>query len=301
MADSELATRAPENDAMEDLPTPGDSAVQSGASMGEHCTTDRPTDQTPSGEMSKFGEVDVYISKPAGYPQTPARFLLLLTGGTGVHSINNQLQADKYAGHGYLVIMPDQFSGDAAPNSASVDTKLNTDSTLLERIKLGVAETAKSFMLDMWLARHTPESVLPIIHKVLDTAKDEYADAIAYGGGVYAAGYCFGAKYVIMLAGQHPDSVMYGQVDGRDEEEGMVSKGPLIKSGAIAHGTQVTRRDVCAVKAPLLMVCVENDQLFPEEILEQGRQHMQANGVEHDIKIYPGVPHGKLSAASNAK
>lgn len=50
--------------------------------------------------------------------------------------------------------MPDQFSGDTAPNSASVDTKLNPDPPLLERIKLGVAETAKSFMLDMWVSRY---------------------------------------------------------------------------------------------------------------------------------------------------
>ena len=91
---------------------------------------------------------------------------------------------------------------------------------------------------------------------MLDTAKDEYADAVAYGGGIYGAGYCFGAKYVIMLAGEHPHSVMFGQKDTKDEEEGMVSKGPLIKSGVVAHGTLVTREDVCAVKAPLLMVCV---------------------------------------------
>lgn len=153
MADSELATRAPENDAMEDSVVTGDSVAQSGASMGEHCTTDRPTGQTATtGEMSKFGEIDVYISKPQGYPQTPARLLLLLTGGTGVHSINNQIQADKYASHGYLVIMPDQFSGDAAPNTASVVTEVNPDPPLLERIKLGVVETAKSFMLDMWVS-----------------------------------------------------------------------------------------------------------------------------------------------------
>lgn len=153
MAESELATRAPENDALEDATLIAeDLAAQSGASMGKHCTIDRPTSQTPTGEMSKFGEIDGYISKPQGYPQAPARLLLLLTGGTGVHSVNNQIQADKYAAHGYLVIMPDQFSGDAAPNAASVDTKANPEPPLLERIKLGIAETAKSFMLDMWVS-----------------------------------------------------------------------------------------------------------------------------------------------------
>ncbi len=256
MDNPEIATKAPENDAMEDLPSSGDSQVQIGSGMGDHCTTDRPVSGRPTGEISKFGETTVYVSKPPMYPQSPARLLLLLTGGTGAHSVNNQLQADKYAAQGYVVIMPDQFNGDAAPNSSSVDTKVDPDPPLLERIKLGLAETAKSFVIDMWLARHTPEKVLPIIQRVLDAASDEYADAVAYGGGIYGAGYCFGAKYVIMLAGQHPDSVMFGQKDGKDEEEGMVSKGPLLKAGVIAHGTLVTREDVRAVKAPLLMVCV---------------------------------------------
>jgi dienelactone hydrolase len=258
MGDSEVATRAPESDAMQDTIIPGDSQAQISASMGDHCATDRPTaGETPTGEMTKFGDIDVYVSKPATYPQSPARLLLLLTGGTGVHSVNNQLQADKYAAEGYVVIVPDQFGGDIAPsNNASVDAKIDPEPALLERIKLGVAETAKSFMLDMWLARQTPEKVLPIIHKVLDTMKEEYADAVAYGSGIYGAGYCFGAKYILMLTGEHPNSAMYGQKDGKDEEEGMVSKGPLIKAGVIAHATLVTREDVCAVKAPIFMVCV---------------------------------------------
>jgi dienelactone hydrolase len=50
----------------------------------------------------------VYISKPPDYPHSPGKLLLLLTGGTGIKSTNNQLQADKYAGEGFLVIVPDQ-------------------------------------------------------------------------------------------------------------------------------------------------------------------------------------------------
>jgi dienelactone hydrolase len=50
----------------------------------------------------------VYITKPADYPHSPSKLLLLLTGGTGLKSTNNQLQADKYASEGFLVIVPDQ-------------------------------------------------------------------------------------------------------------------------------------------------------------------------------------------------
>ncbi|EXJ89570.1 hypothetical protein A1O3_02637 [Capronia epimyces CBS 606.96] len=280
MSDPELATKAPESDAME-----------TGAGVGEHCVTDRPNpdDRQPSGEMTKFGDIDVYVSKPGDYPNSPAKLLLLLTPGTGVHSTNNQIQADIFASEGFVVIMPDQFRGDAAPNSKAIPAEEHP--SILEQVKLRAAETAKSFLVDMWLARQTPEKVIPILLKVIEAVKDEYADAIAHGEGIYSVGYCFGGKYVIMLAGEHPDTVVAGQPQG-DEEVGMVKKGPLIKAGAVAHATLVTREDFKAVQAPLALACVENDPLFPEEILQEGRKQFAASNIKHDIQVYSGVPHG---------
>ncbi|KKY16437.1 putative dienelactone hydrolase family protein [Phaeomoniella chlamydospora] len=306
MAEPEVATKAPESDAQEDKPTeatgtegsifPNDSVAQSGPSMGEHCVTDRPlpADQQPSGSLTQYSGIDVYVSKPSDYPHSPSRLLLLLTGGTGVHSINNQLQADKYASEGYVVVMPDQFSGDIAPTAATDPNEVAPATpSIIERLKLGFAETAKSFMIDMWLARHTPEKVLPILHKVLETARDEFADAVANGGGVYAVGYCFGAKYVLILAGENAESTVLGQPkEEADEEEAMVKSGPVIKAGAIAHATLVEKKDLTSLKAPVTMVCVENDQLFPAEILEAGREYLESNNVKHEIKVFPEVPHG---------
>ena len=269
MAEPEVATKAPENDALEDVdqipatpsPIPGDSRAQSGPSMGDHCISDRPADGTSTGEITKFDGIECYISKPTSYPSSPAKLLLLLTSGTGIHSTNNQLQADKFASEGYVVVMPDQFEGDAATNSAPSMTAIEEQS-ILEQVKLRAAEAAKSFMIDMFLARHGQEKVLPIVIKALESAKDEFADAVANGGGIYAVGYCFGAKYVLMLAGEHPDTVMSGQA-ASDEEAGMVSKGPLIKAGAIAHGTLVTRQDMRGIKAPVTMVCVGKKLCLP--------------------------------------
>lgn len=198
-----------------------------------------------------------------------------------------------------------------------VDRGEEQNPTLIEQVKMKVGETAKSFMIDMWLARHTQEKVLPILQKVLEVAKDEYADAVANGDGIYGAGYCFGAKYVVMLAGEHKDSVLWGQ-EQKDEEEGMLVTGPLVKAGAIAHATLVTREDLIAVKAPLSMACVgksylspwvslwpidvysESDPVFPEEILEEGRKHLEENKIEHEIKTYTGVPHGRVLTAFSA-
>ena len=54
-------------------------------------------------------ELEVYITKPSDYPHLPSKLLLFLSSGTGIHSKNNQLQADKYASEGFLVVMPDQY------------------------------------------------------------------------------------------------------------------------------------------------------------------------------------------------
>ena len=156
---------------------------------------------------------------------------------------------------------------------------------------MGFATTAKSFMVDMWLARQTPEKVLPILHKVVEGAREEFADAVANGGGVYAAGYCFGGKYVCLLGSELPDTVAHGQAS-KDEEQGVVKSGPLIKAGALAHGTLITKEDLEGIKSPITMACVENDQLFPDDVRTAGQKFLEEKKIKHEIKTYSGVPHG---------
>lgn len=192
--------------------------------------------------------------------------------------------------------MPDQFDGDLAPNSVDMTEVPEQGSWLeswLETAKLKVAEGAKALRIDLWLAYHTPERVLPILHKVIEGAKEEFADAVANGGGIYGVGYCFGAKYILILASEHADTVAWGQAAPKDEEQGAVNKAPILKAGAIAHGTMVIKEDLEAVKAPMYIVAVENDALFSEEeVLTPGRRAMEKNNVEHQVKVFSGVPHG---------
>ncbi|CAN9327351.1 unnamed protein product [Alternaria alternata] len=295
MADNDIATRAPESDAQEtpqeqpQEPKPaeesvfsGDTRAQQGPSMGEHCTTDRPTPsgEKPTGDLTKLGGVDCYIAKPADYPHSPSKLLLMLTGGTGVKSTNNQLQADKYASEGYLVVMPDQFDNDPAPNT-------------LESVKLRTAEGIKSFMIDMWLARHTPEKVLPLLHKVVEGAREEDADAVANGGGMYGVGYCFGAKYILMLASELPDTVAWGQEAQKDVEQGTAKKEPVLRAGAVAHPTMTYKEDLEAVKSPVYIAAVKDDPMLSEdEALTPGRRAMENNKIEHEIQVFSDVPHG---------
>lgn len=155
------------------------------------------------------------------------------------------------------------------------------------------ADFTKSFLIDMWLARQTPEKVLPIVHKVIEAAKDEFADAVANGGGIYSVGYCFGGRMTLLLAGEKPQTTtaLWGQ-PVKDEEAGIVKSGPHIKVGAIAHATLVSREDFEGVKSPLAFVCVENDQLFLDEVKKYGEEYLKENNVENEFKTYSGVPHG---------
>ena len=186
-----------------------------------------------------------------------------------------------------------RFDGDPAPNSVDM-SKIEENTSWLESVKLKTAEGIKAFMIDMWLARHTPEKVLPILHKVIEGAKEEFADAVANGGGIYGIGYCFGAKYILIMAGEHSGVASVGpNAPPKDEEQGAVKKESLIKAGAIAHGTMVTKDDLEAVKAPIYIAAVENDPLFPEdEVLTPGRRTLERNQVEHEIEVFSGVPHG---------
>lgn len=43
---------------------------------------------------------------------------------------------------------------------------------------------------------------MPILQRVIAAAKEEFADSVAYGGGIYAVGYCFGGKYVLLLGAE---------------------------------------------------------------------------------------------------
>ncbi|KAK0741257.1 Alpha/Beta hydrolase protein [Schizothecium vesticola] len=301
MTDTELATKAPESDAQET--TPSAAPATSAPRLSDHCTSSRPTPagQSGTGEITTLGDIDVYISKPSDYPHTPSKLLLLLTSGTGIRSVNNQIQADRFASEGYVVVMPDLFGGDPAPNTGNMMAdEPTTPGSFLDTFKIKAAETAKTFLIDMWLARHTQEKVLPIMYKVIDSCKDEFADAVSTGGGIYAVGYCFGARYVLLLGGERKEMPAWQGFSWASptsapqdvEADKARTVGPFIKAGALAHPTMVSPEDFVGLKAPVTVVAVENDPMCPDEVRMGLEDYMSKNNVEHEVQVYPGVPHG---------
>jgi dienelactone hydrolase len=202
--------------------------------------------------------------------------------------------------------MPDLFEGDPYSSSADLPPPETESSSIVETLALKFRETAKSFMIDMWLARHTEEKVMPILDKVIDAAKGEFADAVGNGGGIYAVGYCFGGRYILLLAGEHEQGQAgwTGSARQDDEEAGEIQKRvPQIKAGALAHATLVSTEDFEGLKVPVSLVCVESDPMFPDDVRTKGEDIMSQKSLEHEVQVYPGVPHGKTLdplEASNA-
>ena len=187
-----------------------------------------------------------------------------------------------------------RFAGNPAPTTSTTTTSpAEAHPSIIEQVKLGVANVAKAFTIDMWLARHTPETVLPLLHSVITSVKEEFADAVANGGGIYAVGYCFGAKYVLLLAADLHKDVAAGQrAPEAQAEEGMVRQGAQIKCGAIAHGTQITKDDMAGAEVPMCVIAVEDDPLFPDHIRNEGLEAMKAKKLDYEFRVYDGVPHG---------
>jgi dienelactone hydrolase len=151
---------------------------------------------------------------------------------------------------------------------------------------------AKSSMIDLWLARHTPAKVMPILRKVIEGAKEEFADAVASGDGIYCVGYCFGAKYALLLGGDGISDGTDSTSKPEDEEQAIPPPKPLIKVAAIAHGTQIAPEDISNLRVPTCLICVEDDPLFPNEVRTAGIAELERAGLEHEVKVYPEVPHG---------
>lgn len=96
---------------------------------------------------------------------------------------------------------------------------------------------------------------------------------------------------MLMLAGMGKDSEITDKES--KAEEGQIHKSPEIKCGVCAHGTLVNKDNVRKIKSPIQIIAVENDALFPEEVLEEARQSLKNAGVDHEVEVYKGVPHGK--------
>lgn len=185
--------------------------------------------------------VEAYFSYPEKGVITDG--ILLLPDIIGHAFINSQLVADQFAANGYLVVMPDQFHGDALP--------LNRPPGL---------------DLQEWLRGppgHLPDRVDPIIDACLKVMRDLGCKKIG------AAGYCFGAKYVV----RH---LQPGSID----------------AGFCAHPSFVDSKELEAIKGPLSIAAAVIDHHFPAEKRSESEEILSKTQQPFQINLFSGVLHG---------
>ncbi|KAK3138842.1 hypothetical protein QOZ80_5AG0374100 [Eleusine coracana subsp. coracana] len=118
--------------------------------------------------------------------------------------------------------------------------------------------------IPVWIKSHTPvkgfEEAKPIIAALKEKGMSQ----------VGAAGYCWGAKVVVELAKAHE-----------------------IQAAVLLHPSVVTVDDIKEVKCPISILGAEIDKISPPELVRQFEQVLSAtSGVDHFVKIFPGVSHG---------
>ncbi|KAK9366048.1 hypothetical protein V1509DRAFT_631095 [Lipomyces kononenkoae] len=244
--------------------------------------------------------------------------LLLLTNGLGIESVNNQLLADEFAREGYFVVMPDLFSSD--PNSPVPNMQQQQPGSLLARVKSLAVSSAAGFMTDMWVARHTEERTWPMLVNMVEEIVDLYRPR-----DMCVVGYSFGGKYALKML-QLPISA-----SATSEQSSMSASPPvpttgddpaatqltdssqpisastmplnvnlsnpswarLILTGIICHPSLVEPKDFVGIKKPVLIIAVQNDPLFPIELIQTAAKELNKNTVFHDVKWYDHkLPHG---------
>lgn len=117
---------------------------------------------------------------------------------------------------------------------------------------------------EQWRAKHSPEGKpMEDLKKIVEDLESKGITAIG------VAGFCWGAKVVITC------------------------KESIIKAVVLLHPSRVTIEDIKAVQVPTAILAAETDHSTPVSVIEEFQTALASQaGVEHFVKVYPGVVHG---------
>lgn len=197
--------------------------------------------------MIKVGPHDAYLATPPAHAtKRQEAGILYVPDVIGIYE-NSQLLADEFAAVGYTTLIIDLFSGDAIPLNRFAATDL------MDWIKNGYQGAGG----------HTTKEIDPIIVEAVAYMRDTLG--LKHIG---AAGYCFGAKYVVR-----------GYRSGIDV-------------GFIAHPSFVEDDELAFVTGPLSIAAAETDAIFPKENRFKTEEILKSQGTVYQISVYSHVDHG---------
>ncbi|KAJ3525065.1 hypothetical protein NMY22_g10729 [Coprinellus aureogranulatus] len=213
---------------------------------------------TPKGRNETIAGVNTYVAEPPkGHGKAPKKVIFFFSDVFSAVWINNELIQDYFASQGYHVYGLDYFFDDPIQNHTNFD---------LEPFD-------PDFDMDAWIAksRKQAEEVLP-----------GWIDAVRSRSGeltplslIRAAGYCFGAKYVMEISA----------TDG-------------VIAGAFSHPFELTEDHFNNINKPLLMNCAERDTSFPAPNLYRAVDILTSRNASYHTQIYSGTHHGFATRAN---
>ncbi|KAF8198268.1 Alpha/Beta hydrolase protein [Mycena galopus ATCC 62051] len=210
----------------------------------DNCFTGVKHSGDPVGKTVTIADIPTYVSEPppsTTTPNGPKKVVLFFADVFGPFYLNNQLLQDYFASQGFVVVGIDYFLGDAVHK-----------------------HNEEGFDRYAWATamRTQAQEITP---KWIEAVRKQYgAD-----GKYCAVGYCFGAPFVMDIAGT--DNIV---------------------AAAFGHPAWLTEDQFKNLKHPLLLSCAETDFTFTTEFRRRAEDILVETKAQYQFQVFSGVQHG---------
>ncbi|KAI9813431.1 MAG: hypothetical protein M1827_004106 [Pycnora praestabilis] len=235
---------------------------------------------TPTGRVTKIHGLDTYVAEPPS--GTPAKAVIVfIPDAFGLPFVNNRILCDTYAKNGnFLVYLPDFMDGTACTSDIlPIMDKILSPISIFSKVPL-VFVAAYHFI--PFLISNRKSVAYPRILSFMQAlhANPPIASTPLRVG---AAGFCWGGKFTVLLAGKDAPLTPTGA--------------PLISAGYTAHPSNLSvPADLDAVNKPLSIAIGDDDMALNLEGVNKCNQILEAKTKreegEHEVVIYDGAKHG---------
>lgn len=200
------------------------------------------------------GTAPAWVYKPDGQGRWPG--VIVLMDGPGMRPALHRM-AERLAGHGYVVLLPDLFYRSGAYDP--IDPKVVfTDKALREIHR------------ERFMAKATPKAVMgdfPAFFAALDARDD------VMPGGYGVTGYCMGGRLAMIAAGTYPERIV------------AVAS---YHGGGLANDTPTSpHRLADRMRAKVYVAGAIEDANFDDEQKARLIAALESAGVDHKVETYP--------------